>query len=103
MMDFDTWSLEKLPAGRKAISSKWVFGVKPNLAGDGSIRKFKARLVIKGFSQRAGIDYNETFAPVAHSRSFRIILSLAAHHGLYLRQIDVVGAFSTATLKKIYT
>lgn len=100
MMDFDTWSLEKLPAGRKAISSKWVFTVKPNLIGDGSIRKFKARLVIKGFSQRAGIDYNETFAPVAHNQSFRIILSLAAHHGLYLRQIDVVGAFLNGNIEE---
>ncbi|RAN86172.1 hypothetical protein B5P41_30820, partial [Bacillus sp. SRB_28] len=55
--------------------------------------KFKARLVIKGFSQRAGIDYSETFSPVAHSESFRIVMALTADQGLFLRQIDIVGAF----------
>ncbi len=93
MIDFKTWSLSKLPHGRKAIDCKWVFTVKPSLVDENSIRKFKARLVIKGFSQRPGIDYSETFAPVAHSESFRIVLALAANHGFYLRQVDVVGAF----------
>jgi hypothetical protein len=93
MRDFKTWELQDLPSGRKAISCKWVFDVKPSLNGDDSVRKFKARLVVKGFSQRAGIDYNETFSPVAHQQSFRIILALAAQNILFLRQIDVVGAF----------
>jgi transposase InsO family protein len=93
MENFKTWDLQDLPMGRKAISCKWVFDIKPSLNGDGSVRKFKARLVIKGFSQRAGIDYNETFSPVAHHESFRIILAIAAQHALYLRQIDIVGAF----------
>jgi transposase InsO family protein len=93
MQDFQTWELQDLPPGRKAIACRWVFNVKPSLNGDGFVRKFKARLVVKGFSQRAGIDYNETFSPVAHQESFRIILALAAQHGLFLRQIDVVGAF----------
>ncbi|RAN66265.1 reverse transcriptase domain-containing protein, partial [Bacillus sp. SRB_8] len=55
MLEFDTWTLQELPPDRKAIACKWVFNTKPNLTGDGGIRKFKARLVIKGFSQRAGI------------------------------------------------
>jgi hypothetical protein len=93
MQDFKTWELQTLPADRKAIACRWVFAIKPNLNGDGFVRKFKARLVVKGFSQRAGIDYNETFSPVAHQESFRIILALAAQHGLFLRQMDVVGAF----------
>jgi len=93
MQDFNTWSLEELPRDRKAIGCKWVFNVKPSLVGDGCVRKFKARLVIKGFSQRPGIDYSETFSPVAHAESFRIIMALSAQQGLFLRQIDVVGAF----------
>lgn len=93
MIDFKTWNLSNLPQGRKAIDCKWVFTVKPSLVDENSIRKFKARLVIKGFSQRPGIDYSDTFAPVAHSESFRIVLALAANHGLYLRQVDVVGAY----------
>ena len=93
MLDFNTWTLETLPPNRRVISCKWVFDVKPSLMGDGSVRKFKARLVVKGFSQRHGIDYSETFAPVAHSESFRIVMSLAAQNQLFLRQVDIVGAF----------
>ena len=93
MIYFNTWTLQDLPQNRKAIASKWVFDVKPSLAGDGSVRKFKARLVIKGFSQRAGIDYSETFAPVAHMSSLKVVLTIAAQENLTLRQIDVVGAF----------
>jgi hypothetical protein len=93
MLDFNTWTLQELPPDRKAIACKWVFNVKLSLVGDGCVRKFKARLVIKGFSQRAGIDYSETFSPVAHGESFRILMALSAHQGLFLRQVDVVGAF----------
>ena len=57
MIKFDTWCLVPLPSDRKAIASKWVFSAKPSLTGDGSVKKLKARIVIKGFSQRAGIDY----------------------------------------------
>jgi hypothetical protein len=58
-----TWELIKLPPGRKAIDSKWVFKVKRN--ADGSIKRYKARLVAQGFSQCPGIDFNKTFAPTA--------------------------------------
>ena len=100
MLDFSTWTLQELPADRKAIASKWVFDLKPSLSGDGSVRKFKARLVIKGFSQRAGIDYNETFAPVAHTESLRVVMALAAQNGLFLRQVDIVGAFLNGTIEE---
>jgi hypothetical protein len=67
--------------------------VKPSLSGDGSVRKFKARLVVRGFSQRHGVDFDETFAPVAHQTSIRVLLAIAAQHNLQIRQIDIVGAF----------
>jgi hypothetical protein len=57
---------------------------------DGTIEKFKARLVIKGFSQRPGIDYDETFAPVAHQESIRLLPALAAQHGYYIRHISTL-------------
>jgi hypothetical protein len=98
LADYKTWTLEDLPAGRKPIACKWVFDIKPSLDGNNQIRKFKARLVVKGFSQRAGIDYNETFSPVAHHESFRVIFALAAEHSLILRQIDVVGAFLNGSI-----
>ncbi|WP_220089422.1 reverse transcriptase domain-containing protein, partial [Bacillus sp. SRB_331] len=90
-----------LPIGRQAIANKWIFKVKPD--DEGFVHKFKARLVIKGFSQRPGIDFNETFSPVAHLASVRIIFALAASLNLTLRQLDVVGAFLQAELpEEIY-
>ncbi|KAG3127847.1 hypothetical protein PC128_g27045 [Phytophthora cactorum] len=87
----DTWDVVPLPKGRNAIGCKWVFRVKENQ--DGEIERFKARLVAKGFSQKYGIDYNETFAPVAKFTSIRAVLSMAAKYGLKLHQMDVKTAF----------
>ena len=86
-----TWSLTKLPAGRIAIKSKWVFKVKH--AANGSAPRYKARLVAKGFSQRPGIDFEETYAPVIKHNTLRVILALTAAQDLELSQLDVKTAF----------
>ncbi|KAF1328945.1 Gag-pol polyprotein, partial [Globisporangium splendens] len=72
----ETWELVPLPAGRKAISSKWVFKMRET--AEGLIERHKAHLVAKGFLQKYGVDFEETFAPVAKFASIRIILSIAA-------------------------
>jgi hypothetical protein len=87
-----------LPSERKSIGSRWVYKVKLN--SDGSIEHFKARLVVKGYSQIFGIDYEETFAPVTQYDSFRLILALAAHLNLELAQADVKSAFLHRNLKE---
>lgn len=71
----NTWSLVSLPRSRKAIGCKWVFRVKEN--PNGSINKYKAQLVAKGFHQVAGFDFIETFSPVVKPTTIRVILTLA--------------------------
>lgn len=93
-----TWSLVDLPKGRKAISSKWVFKEKKDQFGN--TLRFKARLVAKGFTQKQGIDYQEVFAPVARSTTFRTLLAIASKRKLLLRQYDVKTAFLNGELKE---
>ena len=71
--------------------NKWIFKVKYDSANHPT--RFKARLVAKGFSQKEGIDFNETFAPVVRHESVRVILSIAAAHNLEIIQLDVKTAF----------
>jgi hypothetical protein len=87
----NTWQLQPLPEGRRTIKNKWIFKVKYDSANHPS--GFKARLVAKGFSQKEGIDFNETFAPVVRHESVRVILSTAAAHNLEIIQLDVKTAF----------
>jgi hypothetical protein len=85
------WQLTELPHGRRTISSRWTFKVKKDANGD--IEKFKARLCAKGFTQRAGIDYFDTFAPVMKPATLRVLVSMATARNLEIHQIDVKTAF----------
>jgi hypothetical protein len=94
-----TWELVKLPHGRKAIGSKWVFKVKRN--PDGTVERYKARLVAKGFGQRPGIDFDETFAPTTKWAALRAILALAALENLELESIDISNAYLNGELRDV--
>lgn len=94
-----TWELCELPTGAKLLPCKWVYKVKMN--SDGSINKYKARLVAKGYNQRFGIDYNQTFSPVAKMPTIRSLLSIAANEKLHLVQFDVSTAFLYGKLDEV--
>ena len=92
--------LTELPAGKRALLNKWVFRIKTEPEGK---RRFKARLVVKGYSQRKGIDYAEIFSPIVKLSSIRILLSVVASENLHLEQIDVKTTFLHGDLdKEIY-
>lgn len=103
-----TWDLVPLPPGKTALGCKWVFWIK--LKADGTLERYKARLVVLGNNQVEGIDYGETFAPVAKMTTVRIFLDIAAKQNYEVHQMDVHNAFlqteislvSVITQAKIY-
>ena len=92
----NTWVLVDLPTSSKPIGCKWVFRRKYN--ANGSIQTFKVRLVAKGFNQREGIDYFDTYASVAKNTSIRVLLALATIYKLIVLQMDVKIAFLNGDL-----
>nr|GEX90501.1 hypothetical protein [Tanacetum cinerariifolium] len=96
IMENNTWVLYDLPPGCKPLGCKWIF--KRKMKVDGSIDKFKARLVIQGFRQKEEIDYFDTYALVAHITTIRLLLALVAIHNLVIYQMDVKTAFLNGNL-----
>ncbi|GJX27995.1 zinc finger, CCHC-type containing protein [Tanacetum coccineum] len=96
IMENNTWVLSDLPLGCKPLGCKWIF--KRKMKVDGTIDKFKARLVIQGFRQKEGIDYFYTYAPVARITTIRLLLALAAIYNLVIHQMDVKTAFLNGDL-----
>eukprot|EP00873_Tetraselmis_striata_P041013 jgi/Tetstr1/461277/TSEL_006404.t1 len=93
-----TWVVCELPEERTPVPSKWVFKVKYN--ADGSIARFKARLVVQGCRQRHGIDYAETFAPTVTFTTIRVLFAIAVQYGWNIHQVDVDTAFLYAPVEE---
>lgn len=94
-----TWTLTARPEDRKTVKSKWVFKVKLN--ADGTLNKYKARLVALGYTQVKGIDYDDTFAPVARMESIRTVLAIAVEKQWEIHSMDVNNAYITSDIDKV--
>ena len=101
LKDNDVWDLVEPPIGQKIVGCKWVYKIKTG--ADGSLQKYKARLVAQGFTQKYGTDFDKTFCPAVRQESLRLLMALSVQHGLALHQMDVTTAFFNGKLyKKVY-
>ena len=98
IMKNDVWDIVTRPKGKSVVTSKWIYKIKH--ATDGSVEKYKARFVARGLSQVEGIDYEETFAPVARYTSIRTIIALATSMGRRLHQMDVKTSFLNGEIEE---
>ncbi|GJZ83994.1 retrotransposon protein, putative, ty1-copia subclass [Tanacetum coccineum] len=98
MKDNEVWDLVNLPPNDKTVGSKWLFKKKTNM--DEAVHTYKARLVAKGYTQTPGIDYEETFSPVADIRAIRILIAIDAFYDYEIWQMDVKIAFLNGYLSE---
>ncbi|GKC06510.1 zinc finger, CCHC-type containing protein [Tanacetum coccineum] len=99
IMENKTWVLSDLPPGCKPLGCKWIFKWKMKV--DGTIDKFKARLVIQGFRQKEGINYFDTYSPVSQISTIRLLIALATTYNLMIHQMDVKIAFLNGDLEEV--
>ena len=92
-----TWDLVQFPAGKRALQNKWVYKLKEE---DGGKKRYKARLVVNGFAQNKGIDFDKIFSPVVKMISIRTILILVAVEDLHMEQLDVRTTFLHGDLEE---
>ena len=92
-----TWELTKLPVGKKVLHNKWVYRIKNE--HDGS-KRYSARLAVKGFQQKKGIDYLEIFSPVVKMSIIRLVLGMVVAENLHLEQLNVKMAFVYGDLEE---
>lgn len=94
----NTWTIQELPAEQSVVTCKWLFKLK--FKSDGTLDRHKAMLVARGFTQIEGLDYSETFAPIARMITIRTLLSVAAATNGSIVQMDVTNAFLHGDLEE---
>ena len=97
-MKNDVWEVVPRPEGKSVVTSRWLYMLKH--VADASIEKYKARFVAQGFSQVEGVDYDETFGPVAQYTLIRAVISIAVEMGWKIHQMDVKTTFLNGIIEE---